>query len=150
MQRVQSEDHLTSCRFELCRRSRMVIPATVLIRYCLDPWRSGVQPRQRSTRTWVASPVSSSTDEKWRSYGGQRSGVRIMSWISRWDLDACRGQLSNSNVPIGTVPITPGSSDANLKISRDHSGTLRHQAKQGVDYFTIHAGVRKRASRICS
>jgi phosphomethylpyrimidine synthase len=60
------------------------------------------------------------------------------------DLDACREAIvQNSTVPIGTVPIYSmiigrRIEDLNEEIILD---TLRHQAAQGVDYFTIHAGV---------
>src|SRR6202020_342921 len=54
--------------------------------------------------------------------------------------------LRNSSVPIGTVPIYQAlekvdgvAEDLTWEIFRD---TLIEQAEQGVDYFTIHAGVR--------
>ncbi len=54
--------------------------------------------------------------------------------------------LRNSPVPIGTVPIYQAlekvngkAEDLTWEIFRD---TLIEQAEQGVDYFTIHAGVR--------
>src|SRR5256885_15412362 len=54
--------------------------------------------------------------------------------------------LRNSSVPIGTVPIYQAlekvggkAEDLTWEIYRD---TLIEQAEQGVDYFTIHAGVR--------
>ena len=93
-----------------------------------------------------ASPVSSSTDEE----------VEKLRWAERWgadtvmdlstggDLDACRDAiLRHSTVPIGTVPIY--SMIIGRKIEeltpRMILDTLAHQARQGVDYFTIHAGV---------
>jgi phosphomethylpyrimidine synthase len=60
------------------------------------------------------------------------------------DLDACRDAIiRNSTVPIGTVPIYSmiigrRIESLSLEIVLD---TLEHQARQGVDYFTIHAGV---------
>jgi hypothetical protein len=54
--------------------------------------------------------------------------------------------LRNSPVPIGTVPIYQAlekvdgiAEDLDWEVFRD---TLIEQAEQGVDYFTIHAGVR--------
>ena len=54
--------------------------------------------------------------------------------------------IRNSSVPIGTVPIYQAlekvngvAEDLNWEVFRD---TLIEQAEQGVDYFTIHAGVR--------
>jgi phosphomethylpyrimidine synthase len=60
------------------------------------------------------------------------------------NLDECREALiQHSTVPIGTVPIY--SMIIGRRIEDLDAPTilasLRHQAKQGVDYFTIHAGV---------
>jgi phosphomethylpyrimidine synthase len=84
--------------------------------------------------------------------------VGKMTWAIRWGadtvMDLSTGRnihetrewiLRNSPVPIGTVPIyqalekTGGKAeDLTWEIYRD---TLVEQAEQGVDYFTIHAGV---------
>jgi phosphomethylpyrimidine synthase len=84
--------------------------------------------------------------------------VEKMTWAIRWGadtvMDLSTGKnihetrewiLRNSPVPIGTVPIyqalekTDGKAeDLTWEIYRD---TLIEQAEQGVDYFTIHAGV---------
>ena len=85
--------------------------------------------------------------------------VEKMTWATRWGadtvMDLSTGRnihetrewiLRNSPVPIGTVPIYQAlekvggkSEDLTWEIFRD---TLIEQAEQGVDYFTIHAGVR--------
>ena len=85
--------------------------------------------------------------------------VDKMVWSTRWGadtvMDLSTGRnihntrewiLRNSPVPIGTVPIYQAlekvggvAEDLNWDIYRD---TLIEQAEQGVDYFTIHAGVR--------
>jgi len=85
--------------------------------------------------------------------------VEKMVWATRWGadtvMDLSTGRnihetrewiLRNSPVPIGTVPIYQALEKVNGKaeeltweIFRD---TLIEQAEQGVDYFTIHAGVR--------
>ena len=85
--------------------------------------------------------------------------VEKMVWSTRWgadtvmDLSTGRGIhnirewiIRNSPVPIGTVPIYQAlekvngvAEDLTWEIFRD---TLIEQAEQGVDYFTIHAGVR--------
>ncbi len=94
------------------------------------------------------SAISSSIDEE----------VEKMAWSARWGgdtlMDLSTGKnihetrewiLRNSPVPIGTVPIYQAlekvngkSEDLTWEIMRD---TLIEQAEQGVDYFTIHAGV---------
>ncbi|KFB69957.1 phosphomethylpyrimidine synthase ThiC [Candidatus Accumulibacter vicinus] len=84
--------------------------------------------------------------------------VEKMTWAIRWGgdtvMDLSTGKnihetrewiIRNSPVPIGTVPIYQAlekvngkAEDLNWEIFRD---TLVEQAEQGVDYFTIHAGV---------
>ncbi len=84
--------------------------------------------------------------------------VEKMTWSIRWGgdtvMDLSTGQnihetrewiLRNSPVPIGTVPIYQAlekvdgkAEELTWEIFRD---TLIEQAEQGVDYFTIHAGV---------
>ena len=95
------------------------------------------------------SAVTSSTGEE----------VDKLVWAIRWGadtvMDLSTGRnihtirewiLRNSPVPIGTVPIYQAlekaggvAEDLSWEIFRD---TLIEQAEQGVDYFTIHAGVR--------
>src|SRR5882724_12961557 len=85
--------------------------------------------------------------------------VEKMTWAIRWGgdtvMDLSTGKhihetrewiIRNSPVPIGTVPIYQAlekvdgkAEDLTWEIYRD---TLIEQAEQGVDYFTIHAGVR--------
>jgi len=87
------------------------------------------------------------------------SEVDKLVWSIRWGadtvMDLSTGRnihdtrewiIRNSPVPIGTVPIYQAlekvggiAEDLNWEIFRD---TLIEQAEQGVDYFTIHAGVR--------
>ncbi|HZD42275.1 MAG TPA: phosphomethylpyrimidine synthase ThiC [Terriglobales bacterium] len=94
------------------------------------------------------SAVASSIEEE----------VEKMIWATRWGsdtvMDLSTGDdihetrewiLRNSPVPIGTVPIYQAlekvggkAEDLTWEIYRD---TLVEQAQQGVDYFTIHAGV---------
>jgi phosphomethylpyrimidine synthase len=84
--------------------------------------------------------------------------VEKMAWAARWGadtvMDLSTGKnihetrewiLRNSPVPIGTVPIYQAlekvngkAEDLTWEIYRD---TLIEQAEQGVDYFTVHAGV---------
>ncbi|WP_085315162.1 phosphomethylpyrimidine synthase ThiC [Derxia lacustris] len=85
--------------------------------------------------------------------------VEKMTWSIRWGgdtvMDLSTGKhihetrewiVRNSPVPIGTVPIYQAlekvdgkAEDLTWEIFRD---TLIEQAEQGVDYFTIHAGIR--------
>ncbi|ECC3762926.1 phosphomethylpyrimidine synthase ThiC [Salmonella enterica] len=94
------------------------------------------------------SAVTSSIEEE----------VEKLVWATRWGadtvMDLSTGRyihetrewiLRNSPVPIGTVPIYQAlekvngiAEDLTWEVFRD---TLLEQAEQGVDYFTIHAGV---------
>jgi len=85
--------------------------------------------------------------------------VDKLVWATRWGadnvMDLSTGRnihnirdwiIRNSSVPIGTVPIYQAlekvngiAEDLSWEVFRD---TLIEQAEQGVDYFTIHAGVR--------
>jgi phosphomethylpyrimidine synthase len=107
------------------------------------------------------SAVTSSVEEE----------IDKMVWAIRWGadnvMDLSTGRnihntrewiIRNSPVPIGTVPIYQAlekvngvAEDLTWEVFRD---TLIEQAEQGVDYFTIHAGVRLAyihltASRVC-
>ncbi|RWJ05751.1 phosphomethylpyrimidine synthase ThiC [Mesorhizobium sp.] len=95
------------------------------------------------------SAVTSSMEEE----------VEKMAWAIRWGadtvMDLSTGRnihnirewiIRNSPVPIGTVPIYQAlekvggiAEELSWEVFRD---TLIEQAEQGVDYFTIHAGVR--------
>ncbi|MDG2128490.1 MAG: phosphomethylpyrimidine synthase ThiC [Fuerstiella sp.] len=142
------EDHLTpeQVRDEVAA-GRMVIPAnTNHLRFDLDPMAIGRASKTKVNANMGASPVSSGTSEE----------VEKLQWAERWgadtvmdlstggDLDACREAIiENSTVPIGTVPIYSmiigrKIEDLNREMILE---TLEHQARQGVDYFTIHAGV---------
>ncbi len=94
------------------------------------------------------SVVSSSIDDE----------VEKMTWAIRWGadtiMDLSTGQnihttrewiLRNSPVPVGTVPIYQAlekvGGDAESLTWEIFRDTLIEQAEQGVDYFTIHAGV---------
>ena len=94
------------------------------------------------------SAVTSSIEEE----------VEKMTWSTRWGadtvMDLSTGKhihqtrewiIRNSPVPIGTVPIYQAlekvkgvAEDLTWEVYRD---TLIEQAEQGVDYFTVHAGV---------
>ncbi len=84
--------------------------------------------------------------------------VEKMTWATRWGadtvMDLSTGKnihetrewiLRNSAVPIGTVPIYQALEKVNGKAEELtwelYRDTLVEQAEQGVDYFTIHAGV---------
>jgi phosphomethylpyrimidine synthase len=128
---------------------RMVIPANINhLKHNLDPMCIGRASKTKVNANMGASPVSSGTSEE----------VEKLQWAQRWgadtvmdlstggDLDATREAIIRaSTVPIGTVPIYSmiiGKTIENLDWPTIEA-SLHHQARQGVDYFTIHAGVRR-------
>ncbi|MBL1275139.1 MAG: phosphomethylpyrimidine synthase ThiC [Ectothiorhodospiraceae bacterium] len=126
---------------------RAIIPANINHPE-LEPMIIGRNFRVKINTNIGNSAVSSSIDEE----------VEKMAWSARWGgdtlMDLSTGKnihetrewvLRNSPMPIGTVPIYQAlekvngkSEDLTWELFRD---TLIEQAEQGVDYFTIHAGV---------
>lgn len=95
------------------------------------------------------SPVSSSIAEE----------VEKAVWAFRWGADTIMDLstganihetrewiIRNSPVPVGTVPLYQALEKVNGKVEdltwEIYKDTLIEQAEQGVDYFTIHAGLR--------
>ncbi len=128
---------------------RMVIPANINhLRHHLDPMCIGRASRTKVNANMGASPVTSDTSEE----------LEKLDWAVRWgadtvmdlstggNLDECREAfVRHSTVPIGTVPIYSmiigrRLEDLTWDVIRE---SLHHQGRQGVDYFTIHAGVRR-------
>jgi len=129
-------------------RGRAVIPANINHPE-LEPMIIGRNFLVKINANIGNSAVTSSIEEE----------VGKMVWATRWGadtvMDLSTGKhihetrewiLRNSPVPIGTVPIYQAlekvngkAEDLTWEIFRD---TLIEQAEQGVDYFTIHAGVR--------
>jgi len=149
MQRVaQREGHLSPAQVrDEVAAGRMIIPANkVHLGYQLDPMAIGRASRTKINANMGASPVSSGTAEE----------VEKLAWAVKWgadtvmdlstggNLDECRDAIiRNSTVPIGTVPIYSMIIGRRLEDLDEPTilETLEFQAQQGVDYFTIHAGV---------
>jgi len=128
-------------------RGRAIIPANINHTE-LEPVIIGRNFLVKINGNLGNSALSSSIDEE----------VDKMTWGIRWGsdtiMDLSTGKnihetrewiIRNSPVPIGTVPIYQAlekvngkAEDLTWEIFRD---TLIEQAEQGVDYFTIHAGV---------
>ena len=129
-------------------RGRAIIPANINHPE-IEPMIIGRNFRVKINANIGNSAVTSSIEEE----------VEKLVWSIRWGadtvMDLSTGRnihttrdwiVRNSPVPIGTVPIYQAlekvggvAEDLTWPIFRD---TLIEQAEQGVDYFTIHAGVR--------
>ena len=142
-------EHITAdfVRDELAR-GRAIIPANINHPE-LEPMIIGRNFRVKVNTNIGNSALGSSISEE----------VEKLVWSTRWGgdtlMDLSTGKnihetrewiIRNSPVPIGTVPIyqalekVDGSpEELTWELFRD---TLIEQAEQGVDYFTIHAGVR--------
>ncbi|EIE51318.1 thiamine biosynthesis protein ThiC [Citreicella sp. 357] len=127
---------------------RAIIPANINHRE-LEPMVIGRNFKVKINANIGNSAVTSSMEEE----------VEKMVWAIRWGadtvMDLSTGRnihnirdwiIRNAPVPIGTVPLYQAlekvggiAEDLTWEIFRD---TLIEQAEQGVDYFTIHAGVR--------
>jgi len=129
-------------------RGRAIIPANINHPE-IEPMAIGRNFKVKINANIGNSAVTSSIEEE----------VEKLVWAIRWGadnvMDLSTGRnihttrdwiVRNSPVPIGTVPIYQAlekvggiAEDLTWEIFRD---TLVEQAEQGVDYFTIHAGVR--------
>ncbi|GGL02779.1 phosphomethylpyrimidine synthase ThiC [Deinococcus radiotolerans] len=129
-------------------RGRAVIPANINHPE-LEPTVIGRNFRVKINANLGTSIVTSSIEEE----------VGKMIWATRWGadtvMDLSTGRhihptrewiVRNSAVPVGTVPIYQAlekvggvAEDLTWDVYRD---TLIEQAEQGVDYMTVHAGVR--------
>jgi len=145
---AEREPHLTAAEVrDEVAAGRMVIPANkVHLGYKLDPMAIGRASKTKVNANMGASPISSGTDEE----------VEKLRWAEKWgadtvmdlstggDLDKTREAIIKAaHTPIGTVPIYSMIIGRKIEdLDKDMIlETLRHQAAQGVDYFTIHAGV---------
>jgi len=151
MRRVaEREGHLSAeeVRDEIAA-GRMVIPANVNhLAHRLDPMCIGRASKTKVNANMGASPISSGTaDELEKLDWAVRWGAdTVMDLSTGGNLDECREAfIRHSTVPIGTVPIYSMIIGRSLEELSPEVifDTLRHQARQGVDYFTIHAGVRR-------
>jgi phosphomethylpyrimidine synthase len=128
-------------------RGRAIIPANVNHPE-LEPMIIGRNFLVKINANIGNSAIGSSIEEE----------VEKMAWATRWGadtvMDLSTGKnihetrewiLRNSPFPIGTVPIYQALEKVNGKAEdltwETYRDTLIEQAEQGVDYFTIHAGV---------
>ena len=129
-------------------RGRAIIPSNINHAE-LEPMIIGRNFLTKINANIGNSAVSSSVEEE----------IEKMVWAIRWGadtvMDLSTGRnihntrewiLRNSPVPIGTVPIYQALEKVNgdpVKLDWEcYKDTLIEQCEQGVDYFTIHAGVR--------
>jgi phosphomethylpyrimidine synthase len=129
-------------------RGRMVIPANVHhLRKRLEPMCIGVASRCKINANIGNSAVTSKVDDELEKLhtAVHLGSDTVMDLSTGGDIDAIRQAIIDASpVPIGTVPIyqvVQNIKDVNDLTPRMLLDMVEHQAKQGVDYMTIHAGV---------
>ena len=126
---------------------RLVIPAnTVHLRGRLEPIGIGRALTTKINANIGASPLDSDDANELRKldialkYGTDA----VMDLSTGGDVDRCRCNLiEHSSIPLGTVPMYEMIINKTVEelTYEDILDTCRKQAEQGVDFFTIHAGV---------
>ncbi|WP_350213629.1 phosphomethylpyrimidine synthase ThiC [Botrimarina sp.] len=150
MERVAQREGLPVERIrDEVARGRMVIPAnTVHLAGSLDPMAIGVAAKCKVNANIGNSAVTSDIDgelEKLHTAIGFGADT-VMDLSTGKNIDAIRQAIiAESTVPIGTVPIYQMLEELGGEIEdmtpQHFLDMVEHQAKQGVDYMTIHCGL---------
>jgi phosphomethylpyrimidine synthase len=129
-------------------RGRMIIPAnTVHLSLGLEPMAIGRHARCKINANIGNSAVTSNIDNELAKLklAVELGSDTVMDLSTGGNVDAIRKAIiAASPVPVGTVPIYQAIQQVK-KVEdlseRDMLDMIEHQAKQGVDYMTIHAGI---------
>lgn len=130
-------------------RGRMVIPAnTEHLKKRLEPMCIGIAARTKINANIGNSAVTSDVDaELEKLHTAVHFGAdTVMDLSTGRDIDRIRQAIIDASpVPIGTVPIYQmlEQLDGEIEEMRPQHflDMCEHQAKQGVDYFTVHCGI---------
>jgi phosphomethylpyrimidine synthase len=128
---------------------RMVIPANkVHLKGPLEPMAIGIAAKCKINANIGNSAVTSNIDEELdKLHTAVHFGAdTVMDLSTGKDIDSIRAKIIESSpVPIGTVPIYQMLEELGGKIedmrAQHFLDMVEHQAKQGVDYMTVHCGV---------
>lgn len=128
-------------------RGRMIIPANIN-HTSLEPMAIGIASKCKINANIGNSAVSSNVEQELEKLHAavHLGSDTVMDLSTGGDLDLIRSALVKASpVPIGTVPIYQALEEVGGKpedLSIDVMlRVIEKQAKQGVDYMTIHAGV---------
>ena len=127
-------------------KGTVVIPANPLHR-TLDPIGIGAGLHVKINANIGNSETTSCiTEEVEKLHTAIKYGAdAVMDLSTGADIDNIRmAIISESTIPVGTVPIYQSSAEVRHIFdltADDFIGMVEHQAKQGVDFMTIHAGV---------
>jgi len=129
-------------------RGRMVIPANIHhLKVGLEPMGIGIKARCKINANIGNSAVTSDIDNELAKLklAVELGSDTVMDLSTGGNIDAIRQAIiAASTVPIGTVPMY----QAIQKVKKvedlseqDLLDIVEHQARQGVDYMTLHAGI---------
>jgi phosphomethylpyrimidine synthase len=147
---VVREKHLSPERIkDEVAKGTLIIPANKIhLQHNLNPLCIGRSSSTKINANIGASPLSSSTENE----------IKKMEWAIRWGADAVMDLSTGGNinetreaiiqasrVPVGTVPLYSMIINRSVEeLNYDVILTeIENQAKQGVDFFTIHAGIKR-------
>jgi len=129
-------------------RGRMIIPAnTVHLKLGLEPMGIGIKAHCKINANIGNSAVTSDIDNELAKLkmAVDLGADTVMDLSTGGNIDAIRAAIvAASPVPVGTVPIYQAIQRVKKveELSpRDMLDMIEHQARQGVDYMTIHAGI---------
>jgi phosphomethylpyrimidine synthase len=129
-------------------RGRLVIPANhVHLQKALEPMGIGVASKCKINANIGNSAVTGKIDDELEKlHTAVHLGAdTVMDLSTGGNIDAIRQAIIDASpVPIGTVPIYQAIQEVKDPADitpRQMLDMVEHQAKQGVDYMTIHAGV---------
>ncbi len=129
-------------------RGRMVIPANrVHLAMGLEPMGIGIKARCKINANIGNSAVTSKVDNELAKLkmAVDLGSDTVMDLSTGGQIDAIRRAiLAASPVPVGTVPIYQAIQQVKQVedlTEQDLLDMVEHQARQGVDYMTLHAGI---------
>ena len=149
MRRVAERDGLPP---ELIRdeiaRGRLIIPANVHhLAKRLDPMAIGAVAKVKINANIGSSAVEANLDEELaKLHNAVHYGAdTVMDLSTGGDIDAIREAIIDASpVPVGTVPIyqaVEAARSVEALTADDLLDMIDHQARQGVDYVTVHGGI---------
>ncbi len=129
-------------------RGRLIIPANVHhLAGSLEPMAIGHVSRVKINANIGTSAVTSNLDEEVAKLrmAVQYGADTVMDLSTGRDIDRVREAIiAASPVPVGTVPIYQAvlmGKELEELTANDLLDVIEHQARQGVDYMTLHAGI---------
>ncbi len=129
-------------------RGRMIIPAnTVHLRLGLQPMGIGIKARCKINANIGNSAVTSNVENELAKLklAVDLGADTVMDLSTGGNIDAIRQSIVEaSTVPVGTVPMyqaIQGVKKVEELTAQNLLDVVEHQARQGVDYMTLHVGI---------